>query len=271
MVGYLGPEKSFTYFAAATFYVKDELRAYANIHLLFDALTIGKVEGIVVPIENSIEGTLNIVLDKLNETGFHITKEIVSQISLSLISKSNKLETIKIVTSHTHALAQCRNTLLKELGKYKELPADSTSKAVKSLFDLDETYAAIASDLTVEGDLNILQSDIQDHKDNKTRFVFIQKSLQVAGFHNKTSIVCSPKIESSGALYDILHEFAIRGINLRKIESRPSKDSLGNYVFFIDFEGNIEDQLVKETLAILKYKTGYLKILGSYFSNKKAG
>lgn len=268
MVGYLGPINSFTYQAASTFYVQDELMAFANFHLLFEALKNDKVEGIVVPIENSIEGTVNIVQDKLYEYGYHINREIVLDIRLSLISKSNDISTIKYVMSNTHALQQCRNTLYKELGKYKEVSEASTSKAVKKLFEHDESYGAIASAKNVQGELNILLNDCQDYQDNKTRFVFIKKSLEVIGFHNKTSIIVSPKLENSGALYDILHEFALRGINLTKIESRPSKSELGSYVFFIDFEGNIEDKLIKETLEILKHKTGSLLLLGSYFSKK---
>mgnify|MGYP002640662409 FL=1 len=268
MVGYLGPKNSFTYQAASTFYVQDELMPFGNFHRLFEALKSDKIEGIVVPIENSIEGTVNIVQDKLLEYGFHITREIVLDIKLTLISKSNNIGTIRNVMSNVHALQQCRNTLFKELGKYKEINEDSTSKAVRRLFELDETYAAVASADNVEGELNILLNDCQDYLDNQTRFVFIKKSLEVIGLHNKTSIIVSPMLEASGALYDILHEFAIRGINLTKIESRPSKSELGSYMFYIDFEGNIEDKLIKDTLEMLKHKTGSMKLLGSYYSKK---
>lgn len=268
MIGYLGPIHSFTFEAASTFYVQEELRAFSNVHLLFEALKDDKVDGIVVPIENSIEGTVNIVQDKLLDYQFHIAKEIVMEIRLSLISKSNTIENIKNVISNPIALSQCRKTLYKELGKYKEINEPSTSKAVKSLEGLDKTHGAIASSKNVVGELNILLNDCQDYVDNKTRFIFIRKTLDVVGFHNKTSIICAPMLEASGALYDILHEFAIRGINLTKIESRPSKSELGSYFFYIDFEGNIEDKKVKETLEILKYKTGMLRILGSYFSKK---
>lgn len=268
MVGYLGPMHSFTYQAAKTFYIEDELIPYANIHLLFEALRKDKVEGIVIPIENSIEGTVNMVQDKLYEYDYHITREIILDIRLSLISKSNTLESIKHVISHPHALQQCRNTLGLELGKYKEINETSTSKAVKSLDEFDNSYAALASEQNVVGELNVLLNNCQDYKDNKTRFIFVQKSLNVQGFHNKTSIVCMPFTEKSGALYDILHEFAIRGINLTKIESRPSKQELGSYLFFIDLEGNIEDKNIKETLEILKLKTNHIKILGSYNSKK---
>lgn len=268
MIGYLGPVNSFSFFAAKSFYVEEELLAYSNFHLLFEALNNDLVEGIVVPIENSIEGTVNVVQDKLLQYDFKIVKEIVLDIRLSLISKSNDLRTINKIISHNHALQQCRNTLTKELGKYKEIPESSTSKAVSKLFDLDESYGAIASSENAMGELNILLNDCQDFKHNQTRFIYIKKVLDIQGFHNKTSIVCSPKIEKSGALYDILHEFAIRGINLNKIESRPHLGELGNYQFYIDIEGNVEDKLIAETLAILKYKTGYLKILGSYFSKQ---
>jgi prephenate dehydratase len=268
MVGYLGPIHSFTYQAASTFYMQGELLPYGNFHLLFEALDKDLVEGIVVPIENSIEGTVNVVQDKLLEYGFQINREIVMDIRLSLISKSNQLETIKYVISNPVALQQCRNTLSKELGKYKEVYEDSTSKAVKNLFELDETYAAVASEENVLGELNILLNDCQDYQQNQTRFLFIKKTLEVIGLHNKTSIVITPQVEVSGALYDILHEFAIRSINLTKIESRPSKEELGSYKFYIDFEGNIEDQVVKDAIAILTHKSKSIKLLGSYYSKK---
>ena len=107
--------------------------------------------------------------------------------------------------------------------------------------------------------MNILLYDIGDKKNNVTRFILVTKTLEVAGFHNKCSIVCSPKINQSGALYDILHEFAIRGIGLSKIESRPKKDLLGEYVFYIDLEGNIEDELIKEAFYNVENITENIK------------
>lgn len=266
MIGYLGPSNSFTYLAAKTFYVASELKPYTNIYDLFIALEKEHIEGIVVPIENSIEGSVNLVMDKLLEPGIHINREIVMDIKLSLISNNHDLSKIKNVISHPHALAESRKTLKTELKRYKEVPTGSTSQAVKELKNLDDTFAAIASKNAIYGELNVLLDDIGDVKNNKTRFIFVTKSLNIMGFHNKTSIICSAKNEVSGALYDILHEFAIRGINLTKIESRPSKDNLGSYVFHIDFMGNVEDPNIKETLAIIKHKTKILKLLGSYYS-----
>ncbi len=265
MVGYLGPVNSFTYYAAKNFYVENELKAYSNFYLLFQALEEGKVEGIVVPIENSIEGTVNEVNDKILEYGFHISKEIKLDIKLSLISKNIDIKNIKYVISHPHALAQCRQTLNKEIGKYTEVLESSTSHAVEALTNLSDQYGAIAYKSNAFG-LNLLKQNIQDYQHNQTRFVFIQKTLEIAGFHNKTSIICAPKIEASGALYDILHEFAIRGINLTRIESRPNKLRLGEYLFFLDIDGNINNPLIKDVLNILPLKTNLLKIVGSFYS-----
>ncbi len=269
MIGYLGPENSFTYFAAASFFTKKELASYKNIFRLFEALRNDQVVGIVVPIENSIDGSITEVLDKLVESDFHINREIVTDIQLSLISRSNQLSEIKHIMSNSHALAECRITLRKKLGKYTETTTTSTSKAVNKLDKLDNSYAAIASKNAAIGDLNVLLENVRDSKYNSTRFIYITKSLEVIGFHNKTSIVCSSKTNKPGALYDILHEFAIRGIDLAKIESRPRKSVLGEYLFFIDFYGNIEEPLMKDALGVLKYKTNLLKILGSYYSKKK--
>lgn len=266
MVGYLGPINSFTYFAAKSFYVENELVAYSNFHLLFEALEKGNVEGIVLPIENSIEGTVNEVNDKILEYGFHISKEIKMDIKLSLLSKNTDISKIKYVVSHPHALAQCRSTLSKVLGKYREILESSTSFAVTSLDSLSDEYAAIAYKENATASLNILKNNVQDYEHNQTRFVFIKKTLEIENFHNKTSIVCGPKLEASGALYDILHEFAIRGINLTRIESRPNKQKLGEYLFFIDIDGNINNQLVKDILQLLPFKTSLTKIIGSYYS-----
>lgn len=268
MIGYLGPINSFTYFAATTFYVKNELVPYSNIHRLFEALEKDEVIGIVVPIENSIEGSINEVLDMLLHPEFHINREIVMDIELSLISKNSDLSQIKFVMSNMYALAESRNILKKTLGNYKEIITGSTSSAINKLNDLDDTYAAIASKKAIYGDLNILLNNICDSEHNTTRFVFVTKTLEVVGFHNKVSIICAPKGNFAGALYDILHEFAIRKIDLSKIESRTRKSTLGEYVFYLDFYGNIEEEDVKNALAILQYKTSYLKILGSYYSKK---
>ncbi len=268
MIGYLGPKNSFTYLASKTFYVAKELKPYNNIYRLFDALKEDEVEGIVLPIENSIEGSVSLVLDKLIEEDVHINKEIVIKINLSLISKSNSTNTIKKVISHPHALAQVRKTLKEELGSYKEITSLSTSDAIKELKNLDESHAAVASKMAVYDDLNIVLDDISDEKNNETRFIYLTKSLDVQGFHNKSSIICSANKNTSGALYDILHEFAVRNIDLTRIESRPAKHLLGEYVFHIDFAGNIEEDHIKECLDMVRHKTTYLKIIGSYFSKK---
>ncbi len=269
MIGYLGPENSFTYFAAASFYVKKELVSYKNIFKLFEALRNDEVIGIVVPIENSIDGSITEVLDKLTDSDFHINREIVMDIQLSLISKNRDLSKIKNIISNPHALAECRNTLRKKLGKFREVTTTSTSDAIKKLADLDDSYGAVASKNGISSSLNILLENVRDSKYNSTRFIFITKSLEVIGFHNKTSIVCASKTNKPGALYDILHEFAIRNIDLAKIESRPRKSALGEYLFYLDFYGNIDDPLIKEALEVIKYKSDLLRILGSYYSKKK--
>ena len=124
-------------------------------------------------------------------------------------------------------------------------------------------------DLAALGDLNVLLENVRDSKYNSTRFIYITKSLEVIGFHNKTSIVCAAKANMPGALYDILHEFAIRNIDLAKIESRPRKSVLGEYLFYIDFYGNIDNPEIKQALEVIKYKTDMLRILGSYYSKKR--
>lgn len=269
MIGYLGPEKSFTYFAASTFYVKSELVSYNSIQRLFEALIKDDVIGIVVPLEDGIEETTSDILEKLLNVELHINREIVMDISLSLISKNSDISKIKYIISNNFAFEESRNVLQKQKVKYKEVYASSTSIALKELEKHDDSYAAIASRNEIYGNLVVLINNVREKPYHFTRFVFITKALEIIGFHNKTSIVLSTNQNKPGALYDILHEFAIRNIELTRIVSKLKKGSNDEYLFYLDFYGNIEETSIKEALEMLKHKTSYFKILGSYYSKKK--
>lgn len=263
MIGYLGPEKSFTFFATKKMHPQGALKAYENIQSLFTALKNDDVTGIVVPIENSTEGTINITIDLIYDYNLYINKELIQGIDLALIATHNDLSKIEHVVSHTHALAQCRETLSKHLGHYKEVGAASTSKSLSMLRDLDETHAVVASRNAVDEDLFILLDHVQDFDKNSTRFVYVTKELNITASDDKTSVICVPHRNYPGLLYDILHEFAIRRIDLSKIESRPNKKEPGTYNFYIDFDSNVEDVLAQEAINILNHKI-QLKVLGSY-------
>ncbi len=222
----------------------------------------------VIPIENSIEGVVRETMDNLltvDDETLQITAETVIPVNHCLISKNSDINKIKKVISHPQALAQCQSYLQKTFGTNTEqIEKSSTSRAAQELTDLSDEYAAIANaaNAKIYG-LNVLAENINDEPDNKTRFVFISREkTQPTGF-DKTSIAFATK-NTAGALVKVLNVFDSMSINLLYIDSRPSKKNLGEYVFFLDFEGHIEEEKTKRVLDLIKLNTNYIKILGSY-------
>jgi len=218
----------------------------------------------VVPIENSIEGSVSLTQDLLLQfKGVNILGELAMDIHHNLIGyDKNKIETI---ISHPQALAQCRNYIKKHGWKVKAV--ESTSEAVKLVAtSSNEKLGAIGSkDSAEQFGLKILEENIEDYKNNKTRFILIGKStphFKSCSNKYKVSIVFELKEDKPGALYHILKEFAERKINLTRIESRPSKKRLGTYIFYIDFEDPGKN--LKETLCSLKEQTTFIYVLGRY-------
>ncbi|AAB98631.1 TPA: prephenate dehydratase [Methanocaldococcus jannaschii] len=217
----------------------------------------------VVPIENSIEGSVSLTQDLLLQfKDIKILGELALDIHHNLIGyDKNK---IKTVISHPQALAQCRNYIKKHGWDVKAV--ESTAKAVKIVAESkDETLGAIGSKESAEHyNLKILDENIEDYKNNKTRFILIGKKVKFK-YHPKNykvSIVFELKEDKPGALYHILKEFAERNINLTRIESRPSKKRLGTYIFYIDFENNKEK--LEEILKSLERHTTFINLLGKY-------
>ncbi|MFA6431685.1 MAG: prephenate dehydratase [Candidatus Margulisiibacteriota bacterium] len=278
-VGYLGPEGTFSEEASQTYRDKLEgknidLIPYASFRELIKAASAGKVNEAVLPIENSIEGTIGIVVDMLaSEVNLKIRQEIVLPVYHHLIALDGvKLKDITDVISIPQALDQCKEYLHKILPKAKLHLSYSTADAVKKVAEEDmltlkaagKVFAAIGTkaSATLYG-LKIIASKI-NAVDNKTRFVVLAKGDHPRTGDDKTSIVFSIKKDRPGGLHDVLGEIAARNINLTKIESRPSKKALGEYYFFIDMQGHREDKLIKEVLIGMKKKTSTLKNLGSY-------
>lgn len=222
----------------------------------------------VVPIENSIEGIVRETMDNLlhiNDPQLQITAETVIPVNHCLVSKAGSIKKINKIISHPQALAQCRNFILKYFGSdVEQIEKASTSKAAQELADLDDTYAAIANKRTAElFKLNILSKNINDESDNKTRFILLSRCTTTPTDSDKTSIAFATK-NQSGALVKVLNVFDSLNINLLYIDSRPSKKNLGEYVFFVDFEGHIQDEPSRKVLDLIKLNTNYIKILGSY-------
>nr|WP_282580084.1 prephenate dehydratase [Natroniella sulfidigena] len=264
----MGPKGTFTEIAAKKYQQEvTDYVPYTDIRSLLEAVIQQEVDQAIVPVENSLEGAVTLTLDLLVELDVKINNEVIIPIEHSLLAKQQvNLDQIKHVISHRQALAQCRKFLEKNLVDYQIHIANSTAEAIKKLKDFNGCWAAIGNQQAANYyDLEVLANQIQDNRENWTRFIVLDTSEKTKGRKDKTSIVCSPqKKDHPGALYDILHEFAIRGINLTRIESRPARKLLGDYIFFIDFEGHCEDAEIKEALEILAVKTAWCKLLGSY-------
>ena len=270
---YLGPKGSYCEIAKNNFckhsgYENTEQVYFPTVKKIIKYVEKNKNVGGVIPIENSIEGVVRETMDNLltvDDKSLQITAESVIPVNHCLISKSSDIKNIKKIISHPQALAQCQNYIQKTFGAdIEQIEKSSTSRAAEELIALGSEYAAIANASNAKiYDLNILAENINDEPDNKTRFVFISRNTTQATGFDKTSIAFATK-NTAGALVKVLNVFDSMSINLLYIDSRPSKKNLGEYVFFLDFEGHISDEKTKRVLDLIKLNTNYIKILGSY-------
>jgi len=269
-IAYLGPPGTFTEEALDKF-IKDISQvkkiSFPTVADVIRSVDRGEADEGLVPMENSIEGSVNITQDILTfESEAKIIGEVTIPVKHSLIGKKKiKIDNIKKVISHPHATAQCRKFLSTNLKGAEVIAANSTAEAVKILKEENDDIAAIGTKTAAKiYDLEIIENDIEDNKDNKTRFVFIGNSIQPKTGNDKTSIVCFLREDRPGSLYNILKEFACRNINLTRLESRPAKKDLGDYVFIIDLDGHLHDENIFEAIEVLRKGVYLVKILGSY-------
>ena len=245
MLGYLGPNGTFSHQAAMEWSEgKEEIKEFSTIYSVILAVEKGEIDRAIVPIENSIDGSINTTLDTLAfDVDLYITGEYILHISENLmVKKGVKKENIKIITSHPQPIGQCSKLLSHEFADVKIEFADSTASAAKRVKESDGSVACIGSPNSAKiYDLDILCHDCGDDANNSTRFVIIEKTPNktVTG-HDKSSIVFAID-NKPGSLYSAIELLAKSGINMTKIESRPMKKELGKYVFFIDIDGNIDD------------------------------
>lgn len=229
-----------------------------------DAVVSGECSKGVVPIENSIEGSVNITLDLLTHSyNLMIEKEIVLPINHNLLApKGLTIKDIKKVFSHPQALAQCHNFLLNHnIKTYQTLSTAAASKKIRNSKDSGSIGTLKAAEIY---DLNVISKNIQNVNNNETRFVVLSKHDGRITGNDKTSIILSLYGDKPGDLYEVLGIFANNHINLSKIESRPSKQGLGNYIFFIDFFGHRKSNKISKILNEVKDNVSFFKILGSY-------
>lgn len=267
-VGILGPKGTYAELAAREhFKNKVDIVPYPMITDVAEAVARGEVNAGIIPVESLREGSVGEALDALAWVDVKVQAEIVVPITHSLLGvKGAKLEKITQVLSHPQALAQCRDFLRRNLPNAELIEMTSTAKAAEQVSKLKQPHMAVIGSkaLTEPYGLRVLCDEIRMRETNLTRFLCLANEDNKRTGRDKTSIVFYTAADKPGILHEILGEFASRKINLTKIESRPSKKALGDYLFFIDFEGHREDERVKEALAGIKTKTAMLKVLGSY-------
>ena len=271
-VAYLGPPGTFTEEALLSVpEARDaELVPLANVPDVIAAVAAGDVDAGMVPIENSIEGSVNITLDTLafDAEGVTILREVVLPIRHALLVRPGVgIGDVVVVVSHPHATAQCRRFLAEHLPAAQIRAANSTAEAAQIVGERGpiEPWAAIGTELAAKlYGLVVLTPDIEDRRENTTRFVLVGRDPVPPTGSDKTSIVCFIEKDRPGALLAILHEFADRGVNLTKLESRPTKERLGEYCFFIDVEGHAAEGTVRHALDSLRTKVLDVRVMGSY-------
>ncbi len=262
LISFLGPNGTFTHEAASI--MGDNLVPFCSIPAVMESVNSGECKYGVIPIENSIEGPVGVTLDSLaHKFDLTIFKEIIIPINQNLIVNPGcRIEDIKDVYSHGQAIAQCREFIARN--NLQPHYAVSTARAAKDIIG-DKSKAAIANAKAIEFyDLEILESNIQDVDNNETRFIVVSKDGHEITGKDKTSIIFSIYEDRPGGLYNILGIFQQDNINLTKIESRPSKQGLGKYLFFVDFEGHKDDEKIANILDEIEDSTYFFKVLGSY-------
>ena len=271
-LGYLGPEGSFTHEACRLWAEQElggraELVGLLSVNRLFEAAAAGEVDEIVCPLENSLEGSVVATIDLwVNESALYQVGELVLPIEHRLLARPGvELAQIRAVLSHPHALAQCRRTLRSLLPGAELRPAASTAEAARQVAASPEPWAAVAGRPAARlYGLKTLYAPLQDGPENATRFGVFGWRLPPPTGRDRTSLVVGSLDDRPGLLRDLLSEFADRGINLTRLESRPWREGLGRYLFLIDLEGHVLDPPVQEALRGVRQKAGYLRLLGSY-------
>lgn len=270
-IAHLGPTGTYAEAAALTYsqWLTQErgqqsfLCPYPSIAQTLEAVANQEAALGVVPIENSLEGSVTMTMDALwRLDNLQIQQALILPIAHALLSCAADFALIRTIYSHPQALAQCQGWIDKFLPLAQLVPTNATTEALQHL-EQDKTAGAIASQRAAQlYNLPILACPINDYPDNHTRFLVVSLNPSSGGSH--TSLAFSVPANLPGALSQLLQIFASRNINLSRIESRPTKRSLGEYLFFIDIEANAHDPSVQSAIAELKLHTETLKIFGSY-------
>ncbi|MCL0028894.1 prephenate dehydratase [Dehalococcoidia bacterium] len=266
-LAYLGPPGTYSEQAAIDYDPQAQVVPLPAIPMVFGSVGDGLADEAILPIENSLEGSVTYTLDLLiHQTDLKIKcEQVVSIVHCLLADKGTKLEDVQVVYSHPQALAQCREYLAKNLPQTTHVASLSTSGALEDMRISKMPAVAISSRRAAElYSAHVVEMGIEDVDNNQTRFVVLAREDHARTGRDKTSVCFDFRSDEPGILYNTLGELAERDINLVKIESRPDRRSLGRYVFLIDMKGHREDPPVSEALEALKSRASMFKVLGSY-------
>ncbi|ELZ29803.1 prephenate dehydratase [Halogeometricum pallidum JCM 14848] len=258
----LGPAGTYSHRAARA--VADDVAFRESVSAIVDAVNTGEYERGVVPIENSIEGSVTETLDAIASSNISVTREIVTPIRHALLAQS---EEFSVVASHSQALAQCRTYLETNYPEVKLEAVASTARGVERARE-DSSIAGIGHPDNAGEGLSVIAEDIQDQSSNATRFFVIAPESARSDAGGKSTVVVYPNANYPGLLLELLEAFAERNINLSRIESRPSGNRLGDYLFHVDFEAGLYEERAQDALDAVEEiaSRGWVKRLGSYDS-----
>lgn len=257
----LGPEGTYSH-RAATAVTDGEVSFRESVFDILDDVASGRADRGVVPIENSIEGSVTETLDALAELDVAVTAEVVTPIRHALLAQGPNFD---VVASHSQALAQCRDYLEEHYPDAKVEAVASTAKGVERARE-DARFAGIGHPDNAGDDLQVLAEDIQDRTSNATRFFVVAPPSERSEAGGKSTFVVYPNVNYPGLLLELLQPFADRDINLSRLESRPSGDRLGDYLFHIDVDAGLYEDRTQDALADLEAiaENGWVRRLGSY-------
>ncbi|MBO5477860.1 MAG: prephenate dehydratase [Clostridia bacterium] len=262
-IGYLGPNGSYSHGATLKYKAeKDEIIEYDTITNVIKALENNEINKCIVPIENAIYGSVLDTMDAILEyKDIYIIDEVIVDINHILMSKQKDCQIARIY-SHPQALAQCKKYLLENYDSVETIPVSSTSYAAK--LAAKESGTACICNIACKDiyNLEVISDKIQEIKKNQTKFIVLSKEKNKRET-KKTSLIFSTKDEP-GALYKILGLFSLADINLTKIESRPAKTKLGDYMFFVDIDGDEKEERVEKAFSMIKDFCDEFRIIGSY-------
>ncbi len=263
-IGFLGPEGTYTHAAVLKHFGHSvKCHPLSTIDEVFREVEAGAVNYGVVPVENSTEGVVNHTLDSFMNSSLSVCGEVELRIHHCLLSVATDRKNIKRIYSHQQSLAQCREWLDANIYYAERIAVSSNAEAAR-LAAKDSEAAAIASATAADiYKLNVLASNIEDHPDNTTRFLIIGNRPVPASGEDKTSLLVST-VNKAGSLHSLLSPFVRHGISMVRIESRPSRRAVWEYVFFIDVNGHADDPDVAAALRDLNKEAAMMRLLGSY-------